>query len=254
MTMTFANLAFDYRGARVLVTGGTNGIGAAAAAAFRTAGADVTITGTRAAASDYDRDLSDYAYLPMNAEDNASIDAVAARFGALDVLVNNAGMSFAARGENEYDPDIYARSITVLLTSAYRMAQGCRDALAKSTLPAGGSLINIASLSSYFGMAFVPAYGSAKTGLVGMTRALAVAWGPMGIRVNAVAPGLVETGMTAATFQQPAWTDPMLARTPIGRLGQPADVAAAILFLCSGGAGWITGQVLPIDGGFTVAG
>ncbi|MFZ4687761.1 MAG: SDR family NAD(P)-dependent oxidoreductase [Polymorphobacter sp.] len=252
--MRFPNLSFDYSGARVLVTGGTNGIGAAAAEAFLVAGAEVTITGTRNRASDYDRDLSAYAYLPMNAEDNRSVDAVAANFATLDVLINNAGMSFAAKGANEYDPDIYARAITVLLTSAYRMANGCRDALHKSTLPGGGSLINIASLSSYFGMAFIPAYGSAKTGLVGMTRALAVAWGPLGIRVNAVAPGLVETGMTAMTFEQPAWTDPLLARTPAGRLGQPEDVAASILFLCSGGASWITGQVLPIDGGFTVSG
>ncbi|MBC7519493.1 MAG: SDR family oxidoreductase [Sandarakinorhabdus sp.] len=252
--MRFPNLSFDYSGARVLVTGGTNGIGAAAAEAFVAAGAEVTITGTRARAGDYDRDLSAYAYLPMNAEDNGSIDAVAAHFDRLDVLVNNAGMSFAAKGENEYDPDIYARAITVLLTSAYRMANGCRDALHKSALPGGGSLVNIASLSSYFGMAFIPAYGSAKTGLVGMTRALAVAWGPLGIRVNAVAPGLVEPAMTAMTFEQPMWTDPMLARTPAGRLGQPEDVAAAILFLCSGGASWITGQVLPIDGGYTVSG
>ena len=252
--MNFPNIRYDYTGARVLVTGGTNGIGAAAAAAFLAAGAHVTITGTRAAASDYDADLSAYDYLPMNAEDNASIDAVAAHFDSLDVLVNNAGMSLAAKGENEYDPDVYARAITILLTSAYRMASGCRDALAKSTLPGGGSLVNIASLSSFFGMAFVPAYGSAKTGLVGMTRALALAWGPLKIRVNAVAPGLVATGMTAMTFDQPMWTAPMLARTPIGRLGVPADVAPAILFLSSGGAGWITGQVLPIDGGYTVAG
>jgi 3-oxoacyl-[acyl-carrier protein] reductase len=254
MTLRYANVNFDYTGAQVLVTGGTSGIGAAAARAFATAGADVTITGTRAAASDYDHDLSAFRYCQLNVEDNAQIDAVAARFEKLDVLVNNAGMSLAAKGENEYEPDVFARSITILLTASYRMAHRCRDPLSRSTLPGGGSLVNIASLSSFFGMAFVPGYGSAKTGLLGMTRALALAWGGLGIRVNAVAPGLVETGMTAATFEQPMWTAPMLARTPAGRLGVPEDVAAAILFLSSDGASWITGQALPIDGGYTIAG
>jgi 3-oxoacyl-[acyl-carrier protein] reductase len=254
MTPRYANVRFDYSGAQVLVTGGTSGIGAAAARAFVAAGADVTITGTRAAASDYDHDLSAFRYCQLNVEDSAQIDAVAARFEKLDVLVNNAGMSLAAKGENEYEPDVFTRAITILLTASYRMAHGCRDPLSRSTLPGGGSLVNVASLSSFFGMAFVPGYGSAKTGLLGMTRALALAWGGLGIRVNAVAPGLVETGMTAATFEQPMWTAPMLARTPAGRLGVPEDVAAAILFLSSDGASWITGQALPIDGGYTIAG
>ena len=109
-------------------------------------------------------------------------------------------------------------------------------------------------MSSYFGIPIVPGYGSAKTGLLGLTRALAVEWGAKNIRVNAVAAGLTESKMTAGTFAQDAWTAPTLARTPAGRLGTPEDIAQPILFLTSPGASWITGQTLPIDGGYTVAG
>ena len=115
-------------------------------------------------------------------------------------------------------------------------------------------MIGIASMASYFGMGIVPGHGAAKTGLVGLTRTMAVHWGPRGVRANAVAAGLTRSRMTAGTFATPAWTEPTLARTPLGRLGDPEDIAGAVLFLASPAASWITGQTLAVDGGFTVAG
>ncbi|HET8611299.1 MAG TPA: SDR family oxidoreductase [Sphingomonas sp.] len=245
-------LRFDFEGANVLVTGGTSGIGAAVAAAYREAGANVAITGTRPDASAYDADLSGYRYLPLDVEDAAQVEAVAAAQGKLDILVNSAGLALAGQGLDEYDPAIFERSITMHLTSVYRLARGCSDALARSER--GGAIVNIASMTSFFGIGMIPGYGTAKTGLIGLTRVLAVEWGPRNIRVNAVAAGLTRTRMTAATFDQPAWTEPTLQRTPLGRLGAPEDIAGAALFLTSPAASWITGQVLPVDGGFTVAG
>lgn len=244
----------DFNGAHVLVTGGTSGIGAATAAAYAKAGAAVTITGTRAGAGDYDTDLGGYRYLQLDVEDSASIDAVAAALPRLDILVNNAGMALPSLGLDEYEPDIFARAINMLLVGAYRMAKQTSDLLAASTIPGGGSIIGIGSMSSYFGIAVVPGYGAAKTGLVGLTRTLAVAWGVRGIRVNAVAAGLTLSRMTAGTFAQEEWTKPTLARTPLGRLGEPDDIANAILFLSSPAASWITGQTLAVDGGYTVSG
>ena len=249
-----SNPAFDFSGAHVLVTGGTSGIGAATAAAYRDAGADVTITGTRGSAGEYDADLSGYRYLPMNIEEGASIDAVAAALPRLDILINNAGMALPSLGLDEYEPDVFARAVNMLLIGAFRMARRSVDLLAQSKLAGGASVIGIASMSSYFGIPIVPGYGAAKTGLLGLTRALAVEWGPRNIRVNAVAAGLTESKMTAGTFSQEAWTAPTLQRTPLGRLGVPEDIAQPILFLTSPGAAWVTGQTLPIDGGYTVSG
>ncbi|WP_097093784.1 SDR family NAD(P)-dependent oxidoreductase [Novosphingobium sp. Chol11] len=244
----------DFSGAKVLVTGGTSGIGAATAAAYRAAGAEVTITGTRASADRYDADLSGYCYLPMDIEDGDSIGAMAAQVPALDILINNAGMALPSLGLDEYEPDVFARAVNMLLVGAFRVSQRLTDRLIASDLKGGASIVSIASMSSFFGIAIVPGYGAAKTGLVGLTRTLAVKYGPQGVRVNAVAAGLTRSGMTAGTFAQDAWTAPTLGRTPLGRLGDPEDISSAILFLTSGDASWITGQTLAVDGGYTVAG
>ena len=248
------NPSYDFSGAHVLVTGGTSGIGAAAAGAYREAGADVTITGTRGSASEYDADLSGYRYLQMDIENGESIDAVAASLDRLDILVNNAGMALPSLGLDEYEPDVFARSVNMLLVGAFRMARQSADLLAQSKIAGGASIVGIASMSSYFGIPIVPGYGAAKTGLLGLTRTLAVKWGERGIRVNAVAAGLTRSRMTEGTFAQDEWMAPTLARTPLGRPGEPEDIANAILFLSSPGAAWITGQTLAVDGGYTVAG
>lgn len=248
---SWANPRFDYRGAQVLVTGATSGIGAGIAAAYRDAGAAVTITGTRASAAEYDGDLTGYRYLPLQLEDNTGIAQVAAALPQLDILVNNAGGNFAA--QNEYEPELFERAVRVNLLSAYRMAHACHAQLAASRLPGGASVIGIASMSSYFGIEVVPGYGAAKAGLVQLTKTLAVAWAKERIRVNAVACGLIHSRMTDGFLSMPD-SEPSRLRTPMQRFGTPVEVAGAVLFLTSEAAGFITGQTLPVDGGFSVMG
>jgi NAD(P)-dependent dehydrogenase (short-subunit alcohol dehydrogenase family) len=249
---TWTDVAFDCAGRHVLVTGGTSGIGAAIAAAYRAAGASVTITGTRESAKDYDSDLGDCRYLQMTASDSAQLDRLPTRFSTLDVLVNNAGAVWPG-GRSEYEPDVFEEALRINLSSAYRLAHACRPLLARSAVPTGGCIIGIASMASYFGIEAVPGYGAAKAGLVQLTKTLAVAWAGDRIRVNAVAAGLTETRMTAGHVSDPQALALTLARTPLRRVGRPSDIAAAALFLTSEAAAFITGQTLPVDGGYSIA-
>jgi 3-oxoacyl-[acyl-carrier protein] reductase len=248
-----ASPMFDFSGARVLVTGGTAGIGLAIAGAFATAGAAVTVTGTRAAAADYDTDLGAFRYQQCRMTDHDEIAALAASLDGLDVLVNNAGQVFPG-GLDESDPAGFEASVTVNLTSGFRLSVACHDHLAASAFDGGASVINLASMSSYFGIEIVPGYGAAKTGILGVTRTLAMKWAKDGIRVNAIAPGLIETNMTAPMLASEAMSKPLLGRIALGRVGVPDDVAPTVLFLSSPAARYITGQALPIDGGFSIYG
>ena len=199
-TATWPNAAFDYTGARVLVTGGTSGIGAGIAAAYRAAGANVAITGTRGSTDDYEVDLSGYRYLRLDVECNENIESVAANVGGLDILVNSAGIALPSIGLDEYDPSIFERAVRMHLTSAYRMSRACAGNLMQSKLPGGASIIGIASITSYFAMDVVPGFGAAKAGLVQLTMTLALHWAKQNIRVNAVAASLTESRMTAAVY------------------------------------------------------
>lgn len=249
---SWPNVQFDYRGAHVLVTGGSNGIGAGIAAAYRQAGAQVSITGTRASAGDYEGDLSGYRYLQLELTDNAQLQSVADALPQLDILVNNAGCNFAA--QDEYDPEQFEKSVQVNLLSAYRMARACHDKLARSPLPSGASIIGLASMTSYFAVDVVPGYGAAKAGIVQLTKTLGSAWAKDGIRVNAVAAGFIRSNMMAWLDHHPEAAAPVLARTPLKRLGDPQDIAGAVLFLTSAAARFVTGQTLPVDGGYSVVG
>lgn len=244
----------DFSGTHVLVTGGTSGIGAATAALFHTAGAHVTITGTKPEAADYEADLSAFAYRQLDIEDKDQIDALASHLTRLDILVNCAGIALPSLGLDEWEPEIFDRAVAMHLTAGFRLARLTADLLASSIVPGGGSFISIASMSSFFGIPIVPGYGAAKTGLIGLTRTMAAHWGSRGVRVNAVAAGLTRSRMTEGTFANPEWTAPMLARTPLGRLGEADDIAQAIAFLASPAASWITGQTLIVDGGYTISG
>lgn len=245
-------ISYDFAGCRVLVTGGSSGIGAAIARAFGSAGAQVSITGTRPTARDYDGDLPDCDYHALELTDREGIQRLAAALDGLDVLVNNAGATLPG-GRNESIPEVFEESVAINLFGAYRMAAACRPHLAASTLDGGASVINLASMSSFFAVPLVPGYAAAKAGIVQMTKNLAVAWAPEGIRVNAVAPGLIETRMTAPMKGIEAFERPQLARTPLGRWGIPEDVAPAVLFFAAPAARFVTGQTLRVDGGYSIA-
>lgn len=245
------SLRFDFTGARVLVTGGSNGIGLGIAGAFAGAGAAVTITGTRESAADYDHDLSEFAYLSLDVRDGGAVERAVAGLDALDVLVNNAGANSIQ--PSEWEPDVFEDSLRVNLVSAFRAASAARPLLAESRLAGGASVVNLASMSSFFAVPIVPGYGAAKAGVVQLTKNLAVAWAAQGIRVNAVAPGLILSNMTRVMKGIEALEKPQLERTPLGRWGTPEDVAPAVLFLASAAAGFVTGHTLCVDGGFAVA-
>src|SRR5262245_56473397 len=169
------SLHFDFTGANVLVTGGSNGIGLGIARAFAAAGARVHVTGTRKAAGDYPHDLSGFTYSPLDVRDPAAIARVAGSCGALDVLVNNAGANFAF-APSEWDPEVFEDSVRINLVSAFRMSLACRPLLAESRLEGGPSVLNVASMSAFKAVPIVPGYGAAKAGIVQLTLNLAAAW------------------------------------------------------------------------------
>ncbi|HKT71910.1 MAG TPA: SDR family oxidoreductase [Steroidobacteraceae bacterium] len=252
--MSWPNIRFDFSGATVLITGGTGGLGLAIAKAFREAAAEVTVTGTRASAAAYDENLRAYRYLQLDMEDRDQVDLVNTQFDRLDIVINCAGVAMFALGLDEADPDVFERALSMHLSGVQRLSTRIAPLLSRSKLPGRASIVNMASMSSFFGIQLLPAYGAAKTGLLGLTRALAVRWGSQNIRVNAIAAGLTRSRMTSPLLADAGINASMLSRVPLGRHGEPEDIAGATLFLCSAAASWITGQTVCVDGGFTIAG
>jgi NAD(P)-dependent dehydrogenase (short-subunit alcohol dehydrogenase family) len=149
----------------------------------------------------------------------------------------------------EFELEVFEQVLDVNLTGTMRVCSAFRPHLAARA----GAIVNTASMLSFFGGGLVPAYSASKGGIAQLTKSLAIAWAPDGIRVNAVAPGWIATPLTAALQGDPARSGPILDRTPMKRWGRPEDVVGPVLFLCSSAAAFVTGVVLPVDGGYSIA-
>jgi NAD(P)-dependent dehydrogenase (short-subunit alcohol dehydrogenase family) len=163
------------------------------------------------------------------------------------VLINNAGANFPG-GLDESKPDGFEASVSLNLTGPYRLTVGLRRALTASTALGGASVVNMASMSALRAVPLVPGYGAAKAGIICVTRNLAVKWAPLGIRVNAVAPGAIDTPMTAPMHAATELVDAELGHIPLRRFGSVGEVAPAVAFLCTEQSSYITGAVLVVDG------
>jgi NAD(P)-dependent dehydrogenase (short-subunit alcohol dehydrogenase family) len=162
-----------------------------------------------------------------------------------DILINCAGI--IRRGE-EFDLSVFQQVLNINLTGTMRLCTELRPLLAKS----GGCIVNTASMLSFFGGGLVPAYSASKGGIAQLTKSLAIAYAADGIRVNAVAPGWIATPLTEALQNDEARSRPILERTPLKRWGTPDDVAQAVVFLCSTASAFMTGVIMPVDGGYMV--
>jgi NAD(P)-dependent dehydrogenase (short-subunit alcohol dehydrogenase family) len=176
------------------------------------------------------------------------VETALGKFERLTTLVNSAGVS-AARRDATPPPEEWERVLAVNLSGTYLASRAALPHLAASE---AGSVTNIASIFGLVGGSLSPAYAASKGGVVNLTRTMALTWAPR-VRVNCVCPGVIETPMTAPFLTDPSWHQPLKERHPLGRFGKPADVAAAILYLASDEAEFVTGVALPVDGGFTAA-
>lgn len=231
-----------FRGSRVLVVGGTSGIGAGIAAAFLAEQAEVTVTGATEAEAAAAAETG-VRSLVLDVRDAGQVVSVVGALSALDHLVYCAGI---IRRGAEHDPAVFAEVLEINLTGAMRVASTARPLLTAR----GGTITLMASMLSFFGGGLVPGYSASKGGIVQLTKSLAIAYASNGIRVNAIAPGWIATDLTKPLRDDPTREAAILGRTPLGRWGQAEDVAGGALFLASPLAGFVTGTVLPIDGGY----
>ena len=239
-----------FAGQTILVVGGTTGIGAAIAGAFAALGAAVTVSGatrSECAAARKNPDFSCRDAVPLDVRDEASAQALLANFPRLDVLVNCAGI---IRRNDEHEIAVFEEVLAINLTGTMRMCTLAREKLKAAPGKDGGSIVNTASVLSYLGGGRVPGYSASKGGVAQLTKSLAIAYADEGIRVNAIAPGWVATSLTQTLQQDPERSDAIVRRTPLRRWGQPDDIAGAAVFLCSPAARFVTGAVLPVDGGY----
>jgi NAD(P)-dependent dehydrogenase (short-subunit alcohol dehydrogenase family) len=242
------------------VTGGASGIGRATAMAFAGAGhlvaiADIDETAGTQVAEDIRATGSSAIFVKCDVSDEAQVEAAIARtverFSRLDAAFNCAGLDGRHAPTAEYPADDWHRTLAVNLTGVwYCMVHEIRQMLKQG----GGSIVNCASAAGLRGIASVPAYTASKHGVVGLTKTAALDYAAKGIRVNAVCPGGILTPMLEQAMGDSEEVRQAAARFhPVGRLGQPQDIASAVLWLCSDGASFATGQAIAIDGGWTAA-
>ncbi len=227
-----------------LVTGGTRGIGAGAALALAEAGYRVLATGLTEDEVAATPAHAAIRHAQLDVTSDAEIAAIVAGCERIDALVNCAGM--IQRGGKEFEIEAFRLTIEVNLTGTMRMCLAAKDKLAASN----GAIVNTASMLTFHGSAYAPGYSASKGGVGQLTKSLAAAWAQDGIRVNAVAPGWIATELTRPLVEDAARSAPILSRTPMNRWGEPGDVGGAVLFLLSDAARFITGAILPVDGGY----
>jgi 3-oxoacyl-[acyl-carrier protein] reductase len=238
---------WDFSGKKVLVVGGSSGIGNGIAQAFRGAGGEVHVWGTRTTAKDYESDegsdLEGLKYSQVDVSDMATVENQRPPFTSLDVLVLAQGTVLYSRAE--YEMSAFSKVVAVNLHSLMACATKFYDMLRASQ----GAVITVSSTAAYHANVGNPAYNASKAGAVGLTRTLGAAWAKDGIRVNGIAPGLVDTKLTKVTTGDPKRLQAALQRIPLGRLGTPGDMAEVALFLASPSAAYVIGQTIPVDGG-----
>ncbi|MCA9120625.1 MAG: SDR family oxidoreductase [Planctomycetaceae bacterium] len=232
----------------ILVVGGTGGIGGAISRAFAADGLRVIATGLRQDEVESFRMGSETIETrSLDVTNAADVDNLVGSLTRLDVLINAAGVIL--RQGAEHEPEAFDRVLAVNLSGTMRLCSSCKPLLVAS----GGSVVNVASMLSFFGSGRAPAYSASKGGVAQLTKSLAIAWAPEGVRVNAIAPGWIETPLTEPLVNDPVLRNAIVERTPMRRWGQPEEVTGAVKFLCSSAAAFITGVVLPVDGGYSIA-
>lgn len=242
-----SDVSFDFSGRTVLVTGGSRGIGRAVAAGFAGAGASVWITGTRPREA-YDDPFAELTYRQLDLADAAGVDRLAASMPACDVLVNNAGLLH--RNPSELTIEGFEATVAANLTGTFRLCAALHPLLCRS---GRGVVVNFASMLALFGSPRVPAYAATKGAMISLTKSLAQAWASDGVRVNAVAPGWIDTPLMSAHVADPERSATIVDRTPLGRWGTVDDVVGPVLFLASDAARFVTGALLTVDGGYSSA-